>query len=79
MKKVFIGVACAKGILKTLGIAINENVGPNIQQNRSNSEAKYYVQAGAYSQKENAEKQLQKVKDSGFSCACATRRRKEVA
>ncbi len=60
------GVAYAKGILKTLGIAINENIGPNIQQNSSNSEAKYYVQVGAYSQKENAEKQLQKAKDAGF-------------
>ena len=31
--------------------------------------AKYYVQVGAYSSKENAEKQLQKAKDAGFSDA----------
>ena len=59
------GIAYAKGILKTLGIAIKENTA----QNNSKGEAKYYVQVGAYSQKENAEKQLKKAKDSGFSDA----------
>ncbi len=59
------GVAYAKGILKTLGIAVKENTA----QNNSSNEAKYYVQVGAYSQKENAEKQLQSAKDAGFSDA----------
>lgn len=63
------GIAYAKGILKTLGIAIKENTTPNTTQNNSNSEAKYYVQVGAYSQKENAEKQLKNAKDAGFSDA----------
>ena len=63
------GVAYAKGILKTLGIAIKENTAQNTQQNNSNSEAKYYVQVGAYLQKENAEKQLQNAKDTGFTGA----------
>ncbi len=59
------GVAYAKGILKTLGIAIEEN----ISQAVPSSSAKYYVQVGAYSQKENAEKQLQNAKNAGFSDA----------
>ena len=63
------GIAYAKGILKTLGIAIKENTAQNTTQNNSNSEAKYFVQVGAYSQKENAEKQLQNAKNAGFSDA----------
>lgn len=61
------GIAYAKGILKTLGISIKENTTQNTQQNSSNIEAKYYVQVGAYLQKENAEKQLKKAKDAGFT------------
>ena len=57
------GIAYAKGILKTLEIAIKENT----PQNNFNKEAKYYVQVGAYSQKENAEKLLQNAKDAGFT------------
>lgn len=57
------GVAYAKGILKTLGISIKENA----VQSSNNQATKYYVQVGAYSQKENAEKQLQNAKDAGFS------------
>ena len=59
------GVAYAKGILKTLGISIKENQA----QLKPSSNAKYYVQVGAYVQKENAEKQLQKAKDAGFADA----------
>ena len=59
------GVAYAKGILRTLGISIKENS----SQTESNKKAKYYVQVGAYSSKENAEKQLQKAKDAGFADA----------
>ena len=61
------GVAYAKGILRTLGIAIKENTPQNTVQNNSNLETKYYVQVGAYSQKENAEKQLQNAKSAGFT------------
>ena len=59
------GVTYAKGILRTLGISIKEN----ISQSESDKKAKYYVQVGAYSSKENAEKQLQKAKDAGFTDA----------
>ena len=51
------GVAYAKGILKTLGIATKENAEQSPQ---------YCVQVGVYSQKENTEKQLQNVKSVGF-------------
>ena len=60
------GVAYAKGILKTLGIEIKENSTPQVTDT---SNAKYYVQVGAYEQKENAEKQLEKAKSAGFSDA----------
>ncbi len=63
------GVAYAKGILKTLGIAVKENFSQGTQQGNSNSEAKYYVQVGAYSQKENADKQPQNAKSAGFTDA----------
>ena len=56
------GTAYAKGILKTLGVSIKEN---SVQLTPS-SNVKYYVQVGAYENKENAEKQLQKAKDAGF-------------
>ena len=59
------GTAYAKGILRTLGIYIKENS----SQPEEDKKAKYYVQVGAYSSKENAEKQLQKAKDAGFSDA----------
>ena len=59
------GVTYAKGILRTLGISIKEN----ISQSESDKKAKYYVQVGAYVSKENAEKQLQKAKDAGFTNA----------
>ncbi|MEI3541212.1 MAG: SPOR domain-containing protein [Acutalibacteraceae bacterium] len=59
------GVAYAKGILKTLGVSIKEN---SVQLTPS-SNVKYYVQVGAYENKENAEKQLQNAKNAGFSNA----------
>ena len=46
-------------------ISIKENP----VQPKPSSSAKYYVQVGAYAQKENAEKQLKKAKDAGFSDA----------
>lgn len=63
------GIAYAKGILKTLGIAVKENTPQNTQQNNSKGEAKYYVQVGAYSQKENAKRQLERAKTAGFNDA----------
>ena len=59
------GTAYAKGILRTLGIYIKENS----SQPEEDKKAKYYVQVGAYSSKENAEKQLQKAEDAGFADA----------
>ena len=59
------GVTYAKGILRTLGIYIKENS----SQPEEDKKAKYYVQVGAYSSKENAEKQLQKAEDAGFADA----------
>ena len=59
------GIAYAKGILRTLGISIKENS----SQPESDKKAKYFVQVGAYSKRENAENQLQKAKDAGFTDA----------
>ena len=59
------GIAYAKGILKTLGISIKENS----SQPESDKKAKYFVQVGAYSKRENAENQLQNAKNAGFSNA----------
>lgn len=55
------GVAYAKGILKTLGIEINEN------QPETNS--LYRVQVGEFKEKSNAENLLKKLKDQGYSDA----------
>ena len=63
-KKAF-GTAYAKGILRTLGMSIKENS----SQPKSDKKAKYFVQVGAYSKRENAENQLQKAKDAGFTDA----------
>ena len=51
------GVAIAKGILKTLGIGYNE---------QKTSGKMYRVQVGAYSQKANAEAMAKKLKAAGF-------------
>ena len=59
------GTAYAKGILRTLGISIKENS----SQPKSDKKAKYFVQVGAYSKRENAENQLQNAKNAGFSNA----------
>ncbi|MDQ5983465.1 MAG: Sporulation-specific N-acetylmuramoyl-L-alanine amidase [Eubacteriales bacterium SKADARSKE-1] len=61
------GKAYARGILKTLGISVKEQSASTETSNLSN--ATYYVQVGAYSQKENAEAQLEKAKAAGFSDA----------
>lgn len=56
------GVAIAKGVLKTLGIAYKEEVKPT-------SNKLYRVQVGAYKYYENAEAMLAKVKAAGFKDA----------
>lgn len=58
-EQVAMGVAIAKGVLKTLGIAYKAD--------KSASKGKTYrVQVGAYSVKANAEAMLAKLKKSGF-------------
>ena len=59
------GVAIAKGILKTLGIAYKE---PEVSKPAASGKL-YRVQVGAYSVKANAEAQLAKVKAAGFADA----------
>lgn len=60
------GVAIAKGILKTLGIAW-------VEEKKAEQSGKLYrVQIGAYSVKANAEKQLEKAKAAGFTDAFIT-------
>ena len=54
------GVAIAKGILKTLGIAYQETISTEAENKI------YRVQVGAYSKKENAEAMKNKLKASGF-------------
>lgn len=55
------GVAIAKGILKTLGIAYQEPEKPKSDQKNI-----YRVQVGAYSVKENAEKMRDKLISDGY-------------
>lgn len=55
------GVAYAKGILKTLGIAYKEAVKPAAPTGTI-----YRVQVGAFSQKANAEALVEKLKKAGF-------------
>lgn len=52
------GIAIAKGILKTLGIAYKETAKQSVL---------YKVQVGAYADKKNAEAMLDKLKKAGFS------------
>ena len=53
------GVAVAKGILKTLNIAY-------VEEKVESTSSLYRVQIGAYSQKSNADAMLKKVKAKGF-------------
>ena len=63
-RKCALGIA--KGVVAIAGGQIIEN---QPQPQNSPTEAKYYVQVGAYSQKENAEKQLEIARSVGFSDA----------
>jgi N-acetylmuramoyl-L-alanine amidase len=60
------GVAYAKGILKTLGIAYKETTTEKKTAQTSSSGKLYRVQVGAYKEKANAEAMLAKVKKAGF-------------
>ena len=60
------GVAIAKGILKTLGITFKEEVK---EEPKSDSNKLYRVQVGAYREYKNAEAMLAKVKAAGFNDA----------
>lgn len=54
------GVAVAKGILKTLGIAY-------VEEKKTETSGKLYrCQVGAFSKRENAEKMVKKLKAAGF-------------
>ena len=57
------GYAYARGILTTLGIK------PQEASQAVPAGSVYRVQIGAYSQKENAQAQLQRAKEAGFSDA----------
>ncbi len=57
------GVAIAKGILKTLGIKWEE---PNKKSATKTDKKIYRVQVGAYSNRKNAEDMVKKLKSSGF-------------
>lgn len=61
------GVAIAKGILKTLGIAYVEEKPVVVEQSNQGSTDKIYrVQVGAYKVKANAEKMQKKLKELGI-------------
>ena len=59
------GIAIAKGILKTLGIKWEENK-PKEKPPVSGEKKLYRVQVGAYSDVKNAEEMLKKLKSAGF-------------
>lgn len=62
-EQVAMGVAIAKGILKTLGVA---HKAPEAPQKVEATGKIYRVQVGAYSQKANAEAMAKKLKAAGF-------------
>jgi N-acetylmuramoyl-L-alanine amidase len=66
------GVAYAKGILKTLGIAYKAPAAAKKPAAAASSGKIYKVQVGAYKDKKNAEAQLAKVKKAGFDAVIVT-------
>lgn len=72
-KQKTMGVAIAKGVLKTLGIAYKaeattqEAAGTTAATTSTTSGKLYRVQVGAYSSKANAEAMSQKLKAAGYS------------
>jgi N-acetylmuramoyl-L-alanine amidase len=61
------GVAIAKGILKTLGIAYKAQEAPKAEEKKEDTGKIYRVQVGAYSVKANAEAMQKKLKAAGYS------------
>lgn len=60
------GVAIAKGILKTLGITYKAQEAPKEEPKKENTGKIYRVQVGAYGVKANAEAMQKKLKAAGF-------------
>lgn len=69
-KQKFMGVAIAKGILKTFGISTSTSTSAATatSSNTKNTSSKklYRVQVGAFAEKSNAENMLKKLKEKGF-------------
>lgn len=64
LKQKEFGYAYAKGILKTLGISYH-----TVDDDPTEKTGLYHVQVGAYSKRENAEAQLSKLRNAGFTDA----------
>lgn len=60
------GVAIAKGILKTLGLVGDAKEAPKVEEMKEDKGKIYRVQVGAYSVKANAEALQKKLKAAGF-------------
>lgn len=62
------GIAIAHAILKTLGVAVNEQADVKSETTETATQASklYRVQVGAYAVKENAEKMRKRLMESGF-------------
>lgn len=65
------GVAYAKGILKTLGVA-EPTTQPTAQPTQATTGTLYRVQVGAFKEKANADAMLKKVKAAGFDAFVTT-------
>jgi N-acetylmuramoyl-L-alanine amidase len=65
-EQVAMGVAIAKGILKTLGIAYKAQETPKEEPKKEDTGKIYRVQVGAYSVKANAEAMQKKLKAAGY-------------
>ena len=66
-EQIAMGVAIAKGVLKTLGVAQKEQEPAVKEEPKEETTGKVYrVQVGAYSQKANAEAMQQKLKAAGY-------------
>lgn len=65
-EQIAMGVAIAKGVLKTLGVAYKEEA-PAVKEEPKKEETKLYrVQVGAYAVKANADAMLKKLEAAGF-------------
>jgi N-acetylmuramoyl-L-alanine amidase len=62
------GVAIAHGILKTIGIAIKSEVQEKAQD-KAQDDKLYKIVIGAFKDRSNAAKQLEKAKEKGFTSA----------